>query len=131
VNHVFSKFARLTVAAFIVVAPLATAIAPAGAQGIDAPNSCSVPNVQASTTYAAVAERPEIASQMHLSGTTLVQVDLDASGNLIGESIAKSSGVGVLDRAALEAARASKFQPATQNCTATAGSYLFQVDFDN
>jgi hypothetical protein len=37
----------------------------------------------------------------------------------------------VLDRAALAAARAGKFHSAIQNCTAAAGSYLFEVDFDN
>jgi TonB family protein len=130
-THAFTKFARLTVAAFIAVAPLAIATAPAGAQGVDVPNSCSVPNVQAATVYGAVADRPQLADQMHLSGTTLVQVDLDETGNLISAEVAKSSGVRAFDRAALEAARASKFRPAIQNCTATPGSYLFEVDFDN
>ncbi len=128
--NTFTTFARLTVAAFIAVAPLAAGITPAGAQGVDAP-ACSVPNVQASTAYAAIADRPDIANQYHLSGKTLVQVDIDAAGNLIGAEVAKSSGYGVLDRAALDAARASKFSPAVQNCTATPGSYLFEVDFDN
>jgi len=131
VNQVFAKLARLTVATFIACAPLAATITPAGAQGLNVDNSCSVPNVQASTAYAAVADRPDVANEMHLTGTTLVQVDLDASGNLVGATVAKSSGVGVLDRAALVAARASTFRPAIQNCAPTAGSYLFEVDFNN
>jgi TonB family protein len=131
VNYVFSKFARLTVAAFIASAPLAAGVTPAGAQGVDLPNSCGVPNVQASTAYAAPADRPDIATAMHLGGTTLVQVDIDENGNLLSAEVAKSSGAGVLDRAALEAARNSKFRPAVLNCTATAGSYVFEVDFDN
>jgi TonB family protein len=131
VSHVFAKFTRLTVAALIALAPLAATIVPAGAQGINVDDSCNVPNVQASTAYAAVADRPDVANEMHLTGTTLVQVDLDASGNLVGAEVAKSSGVGVLDRAAIAAARASTFRPAIQNCTPVPGSYLFEVDFDN
>ena len=130
-NHVFAKFTRLTVAAFLALAPLTATIAPAGAQGINVDNSCNTPNVQASTAYAAVADRPNVADEMHLTGTTLVQVDLDDTGALVSAEVAKSSGVGVLDRAALAAARASKFTPAIQNCTPTAGSYLFEVDFNN
>jgi len=64
---------------------------------------------------------PEIARNQGIQGTTIVLVTVGPSGNVISQSIGQSAGNRLLDGAALDAARASKFQapevdghPATQ-----------------
>jgi len=94
-----------------------------------ASTGCVVPNVAASTVIAALPNKPVIADNYNLTGTTWVQVDLDPNGQIASASIAKSSGYATLDQAALEAARQSTFRPETQDCQQRPGSYLFEVDF--
>jgi protein TonB len=91
--------------------------------------SCAAPNVAASTVIAAMPNKPVIAENNGLTGTTFVQIDLDENGNVNGTSIAKSSGYSTLDQAALAAARESTFRPGYQDCQPLPGSYLFEVDF--
>jgi periplasmic protein TonB len=88
-----------------------------------------MPNVNASAAYAAEPEAPQVATGMHLTGTTYVQVDLDSSGAVLDARVAKSAGTPILDRAALAAARASVFRPEIRDCVPTSGSYLFLVEF--
>lgn len=64
---------------------------------------------------------PEIAKSQGIQGTTVVLVTVGPSGNVISQSIGQSAGNRLLDNAALDAARASRFQapevdghPATQ-----------------
>jgi len=64
---------------------------------------------------------PEIAKSQGIQGTTVVLVTVGPSGNVISQSIGQSAGNRQLDNAALDAARASRFQapevdghPATQ-----------------
>lgn len=64
---------------------------------------------------------PEIARNQGIQGTTIVLVTVGPSGNVISQSIGQSAGNRLLDGAALDAARASRFQapevdghPATQ-----------------
>jgi len=52
---------------------------------------------------------PEIAKQQGIQGTAIVLVTVGPNGNVISESISQSTGNRLLDGAALEAARASKF----------------------
>lgn len=93
-------------------------------------DQCAVSDAPASTLVAAVPEVPSGLKTAGLnSGTTMVQVDIDADGHVLNASIAKTSGVYGLDQAALKAARESTFQPEVKNCTGVAGSYLFVVDF--
>ena len=99
---------------------------PASADALSGSDQCTVP---ASTLYSAPAEMPQIAALYRLSGRAGVQIDLDKAGNVIDMAIAQSTGDGVLDEAALSAARASKFAPEIRNCAPVAGSYLFVVDF--
>jgi TonB family protein len=126
VNALFIKFTGLTAAAVLVFSPLAaTSVSAQQSAGA----SCEAPNVIAATIYAEQPETPAMATTMHLTGTTLVQVDLDASGAITGATVAKSSGTPLLDLAALRAVRASTFRPEVHNCLAFAGSYLFEVQF--
>lgn len=60
-------------------------------------------------------------------GETLVNVGLDSQGKVVTTKIAKSSGNATVDQAALEAARASTYAPATRNCAGVPGNYLFRV----
>jgi TonB family protein len=130
VNALLIKLTGLTAAAAIVFSPLAATMASAQQNvGQAAGPSCAEPNLAASTVYAAEPETPAMATSMHLTGTTLVQVDLDASGSIVGTLVAKSSGTPILDLAALRATRASTFRSQVQNCLAFAGSYLFEVQF--
>lgn len=89
--------------------------------------ACSAPEVPAKTVDAISPQAP--ADATNLPAIAKVKVDLDASGNLVGVSIYESTGSPQLDRAALEAARTSRYSPEEQNCHAIAGSYLFTVDF--
>jgi protein TonB len=54
---------------------------------------------------------PAIARQMGLSGKTLVLFRLEPNGRMIWARIARSSGSGILDRAALDALHQADFPP--------------------
>jgi TonB family protein len=80
-----------------------------------------------------VAQTPEVPSDVQAQGymgTAKVKVDLDASGDVVGTSIYTSTGSMELDRAALAAARASRYAPEQRECKNVPGSYLFIIDFE-
>jgi TonB family protein len=120
-----AKVAAVAAIAFL------TSAASGGAQTLTQnADQCTLSNAPASTIAAAVPEVPAVLQVNGLaSGTTMVQVDIDAEGHVLDTSIAKTSGVYGLDQAALKAARASTFAPQVRNCVGVAGSYLFEVDF--
>ncbi|HYM86823.1 MAG TPA: energy transducer TonB [Pseudoxanthomonas sp.] len=63
------------------------------------------------------------------SGTVLVRVEVDASGMPAGVALVQRSGSRDLDRAAMEAVRRWRFQPAQRNGQATPGSLVIPIDF--
>jgi TonB family protein len=63
------------------------------------------------------------------SGTTLVDVKLDAQGTVTGATISQSSGNTSLDVIALGMARDSTYSPATHDCKPVASTYTFSVKF--
>lgn len=63
------------------------------------------------------------------SGTTLVNVKLDARGAITGAAISQSSGNPSLDVVALGMARDSTYSPATHDCKPVASTYTFSVKF--
>lgn len=63
------------------------------------------------------------------SGTTLVNVKLDAHGAITGAAISQSSGNTSLDVVALGMARDSTYSPATHDCKPVASTYTFSVKF--
>ena len=71
---------------------------------------------------------PDAARDAHLEGTAIAKVELDASGKVTKVSIQKSAGAGVLDQAALKAARDSTYKPATEDCKPIASIYVMVVD---
>lgn len=89
--------------------------------------ACSAPDIPAKTVVTQSADRPEDADGY--TGTAKVRVDLDATGNVLGASIYQTTGSMELDRAALAAARASRYTPEERDCKNVSGSYLFIVDF--
>ena len=126
-----SKLAGLATVVVIAVMPLVATTAQAGAADLTpaSPSICDSRNAPASASYTASAETPTMAKTLDLTGETLVQVNLDPTGAILDTIVAKSSGVPLLDRAALAAAQASSFQPEIRDCSPVAGSYLFVVDF--
>lgn len=90
--------------------------------------ACSAPDIPAKAVVTQTAVAPEDAGGY--TGQAKVQVDLDASGNVLGASIYQSTGSLELDRAALAAARASRYAPEERDCKNVSGSYLFVVDFE-
>ncbi|MGH8062509.1 MAG: energy transducer TonB [Pseudoxanthomonas sp.] len=63
------------------------------------------------------------------SGTVLVRVEVDASGMPAGVALVQRSGSRDLDRAAMEAVREWRFQPAQRNGQAIAASLVIPIDF--
>ena len=72
---------------------------------------------------------PSAALRRGDSGTVVVRVDVDASGNPGGVALVKRSGSRDLDRAAMEAVRRWRFRPAQQKGQAVAASLEIPFDF--
>ena len=64
-----------------------------------------------------------------VGGTVVVMAELDANGNPVDVKIAERSGERELDRAALNAVRQWRFEPALRNGKAVASSVRVPVDF--
>ena len=89
--------------------------------------ACSAPDVPAKALDAVTPETPPDVNAA--AAIAKVRVDLDASGAVVGAAMYESTGYPQLDRAALEAARESRYAPEEKNCHDVSGSYLFTVDF--
>lgn len=72
---------------------------------------------------------PALARRLGHEGTVKVLVAINAAGTVTSARIYKSSGSRILDGAAMRAARAWKFRPATKNGKAIAGSLVQPVVF--
>jgi protein TonB len=86
--------------------PVVVAQAPAAASG---PINAADRIVDARMSYAAEPDYPDAARDQGLRGTSVVFVTVDAKGGIVRTTIASSSGNGLLDRAALSAARSSQY----------------------
>jgi TonB family protein len=81
-------------------------------------------------TKAQQPDYPQSAKPLGLGPVTVqIEVTIDASGNLAGAHVYKSSGNAAIDQAALQAASGSKYSPRLVNCQAVTGYYLFRSDF--
>ena len=89
--------------------------------------ACSAPDVAARAVTVHSPNTPD--EQQGTNATAKIRVDLDADGNVLGVSVYESAGSMELDRAALQAARASQYAPEEKDCKKIPGSYLFTVDF--
>jgi len=90
--------------------------------------ACSAPDVPA---RAIVTQSPQVPEDDRngFTGTAKVKVVLDGSGNVVGAQMYESTGSMQLDRAAIAAARESRYAPEERDCKNVGGAYLFTVDF--
>ncbi len=72
---------------------------------------------------------PEIARRNGWEGRVLVRVEVSAEGRPVSTAIARSSGYGVLDQAALRAVKSWRFQPRTVAGLPAPGSVEVPVNF--
>jgi len=72
---------------------------------------------------------PPNAFRSGIEGTVRVELDVDEEGNATNATVLTSSGNADLDRAALEAARQWKFNPATTNGKPVGGRIVVPVTF--
>jgi TonB family protein len=89
---------------------------------------CANPNVPPKTLSAYAPDTPDIARQQGITGTVEVKVDLNEKSQILGVSIYKTANP-LLNKAAMDAAKQSKFQTEIQNCSPIASSYRYIVDF--
>jgi TonB family protein len=73
---------------------------------------------------------PTAAMRKQETGTVTVRVQVDAQGNPTGVALIGRSGSRELDRAAMEAVRRWKFQPAQRNGAAAPGSVDIPFEFN-
>lgn len=92
------------------------ALAP-GAQPVPRPGSTPAPRY------------PADALRRGESGTVLVRVEVDTAGMPAGVALVQRSGSRSLDRAAMEAVRAWRFQPAQREGRAVPGSLVIPIEF--
>lgn len=97
-------------------APLPTGISPA-------PGNQPVPISSPAPRY------PSAALRRREGGTVLVRVEVDPAGMPVGVALVQRSGSRDLDRAAMQAVRAWRFQPAQRNGQPVAGSLVIPIDF--
>lgn len=122
----------------LVIALLATASAKSATVTLDSlvvaqtlptlVNACASPNIPARADEVFFAT-PTIAAEQGVSGTSVVKIDLNAHGNLVAQSLFSSSGNRLLDNAALQSARMSRYTSETRNCEYVAGTYLYTVEY--
>ncbi len=91
---------------------------------------CANPQVAARTVNAVAPDTPDIARQQGITGNVEVKVDLNEKSQVTGVSIYKTANH-LLDKAALDAAKGSRFQTAIENCQPIASSYRFVVEFQS
>jgi len=72
---------------------------------------------------------PPAALRSGESGTVLVRVEVDANGTPAGVALVQRSGSRELDRAAMEAVRKWRFQPAQRDGQAVPASLVIPIDF--
>jgi bla regulator protein blaR1 len=96
-----------------------------------APEPTENPNLPASCKHDAAvlhAAAPQLPSSMKGSAEGTVLVKISADGRVIGTRMVKSSGNADFDQAIVNAAEASSYSPATLNCKAKDGYYLFHAE---
>ena len=72
---------------------------------------------------------PPAAARSGIEGEVILVIDVDANGNVTNVSVEKSSRNRDLDRAAMEAARKWRFNPANVNGQKAAGRVRVPVNF--
>ncbi len=95
------------------------------------PASCTTENQPATIVQAAAVDYPEIAKLEHLTGKSIIAVDLGSDGSLLSAYVARSSGNTILDQAAIRTVKKMVYSPETRDCKPTSGSYGVEVEFED
>ena len=82
------------------------------------------------TLHAVEPDTPALAQQQGIQGTVQVIVSLNENSRVIGTRV-QSSPSGILNNAALSAARQSTFQTEIRDCKPIAADYIFSVEFNS
>jgi TonB family protein len=93
--------------------------------------SCTSEYQPASIVQPAAVDYPQIAQLEHLTGKSVIQVDLDADGSLLAAYVAHTSGYAILDQAAIRTVKKMVYSPETRDCKPTHGSYAVEVEFED
>ncbi|MFY9860348.1 MAG: TonB family protein, partial [Candidatus Cybelea sp.] len=72
---------------------------------------------------------PPLARTEATSGVASVQVQLDATGQVLSASVAQSTGNSSLDLVAVSMAREARYDPPLHDCKPIAGAATFSVKF--
>jgi outer membrane biosynthesis protein TonB len=92
------------------------------------PAACAHPFVPPATIDAATVDTTQLAAQNGITVIVDVVVSLDRESHVTSVSI-RTSPSPILNQAALEAARASRFRTEVRDCIPVAAEYLFAVEF--
>lgn len=93
--------------------------------------SCKNPDVPPRVVQAAQPDTPPIAQQQGITGQVEVIITLDANSKQTSPPTVRKSPSRILNAAAIDAARQSRFQTEIKGCTPIASQYLFIVEFTN
>lgn len=109
--------------------------APIVARATPAPVATATPGCAHTDIAAAVTvspsppDIPTAARASGTSGTTLVNVQLDASGRVTGTNVTQSTGNSSLDLVAVGMARDAQYSAALRDCKPIASNYTYSVKF--
>jgi TonB family protein len=94
--------------------------------------TCEHPFTGATVKSAVMPDFPESVREEGFGGVAVseVYVALDPTGKLADAWTFSSSGYPALDRAALVAARRSKYAAPISYCRSVGGTYIFRADFE-
>jgi TonB family protein len=108
-------------------ASVASIPAPAPVQAED--GSCDQPFAPAQTTDTVSPDTPKLAKDQRHAGAVYIDVAIGRDGKVVTAWIWQSPGFAELERAALAAAKASKYKAARVACRPVEGLYVFVVEF--
>jgi Gram-negative bacterial TonB protein C-terminal len=101
---------------------------PASAPG---PVDCAEPFKSAMVTAPVMPSIPEIARESGFDrSATLIEVAIGADGSLKDAWVYSTSGIPMLDEAALRSARLSQYAAGRSFCAAAPGNYIFRAEFN-
>jgi protein TonB len=89
--------------------------------------SCAQPHREPGVDDPVVPEQPE--GTEGVFGKVIVAVSLAADGSVLNVKLGQSSGNALLDQAAMDAAKRSKFHSERDNCVDQPGTYAYRVLF--
>jgi TonB family protein len=92
--------------------------------------ACDEPFRFATATNPVAPRFPDMARMMGAYGTSVVNVAIDAEGSVADAWIFASSGNNYLDKAAMDAAKATTYEAGRSYCRPVPGSYRFIINFD-